>query len=82
MTDVGTDERTVNMCEPGEHAMLAVVHDKYDCGVNCKHESLSSEPSVTYSTAPGGQSTDAVAEAEAVTVRDGLGDAVNVAVLV
>ncbi len=52
MTDVGANERMVNMCEPGGHAMLAAVHDEYDPDVNCKHESLSSEPSVTYLTAP------------------------------
>ncbi len=71
--------------------MLASSQDEDEAGAVFKHESLGSEPSVTYCTQPGKHSTDGdgdgllvkvaecVTEPVRVTVTDSVGDGVNVA---
>ncbi len=51
--EVGINERTVIMCEPGGQATLAAVQVEYDDDVSCKQESLSSEPSLAKYLQPG-----------------------------
>ena len=75
--EAGLDERKVIMCEPAGQATLAAVQVEYAEELTCKHESLSSKPSLTYLVHPGLHSDEGDTEGDTVTVCDGDTDAVS-----